>query len=118
MLWDWLRRCGVRLAPHRPWLPPHPARRPREGCGWAEAAELEWGKPGWLEGPVRLLADSGVDLVVAADCCYIDQDGASPSTPAFVETCAALCGPSTRCLVSFERRAPEVGAGRAAATRL
>lgn len=54
------------------------------------------------------LAGSGVDLVVAADCCYIDQDGASPSTPAFVRTCAGLCGPDTRCLVSFERRAPEV----------
>lgn len=40
-------------------------------------------------------------------CSYIDQDGKSPSTPAFVETCAGLCGPSTRCLVAFERRAPE-----------
>lgn len=42
---------------------------------------MEWGKPGWMEGPVRRLAAQGVDLVVAADCCYIDQDGKSPSTP-------------------------------------
>lgn len=87
-----------------------PARGPQEGAGWAEAEELEWGKPGWMEGPVRRLAARGVDLVVAADCCYIDQDGKSPSTPAFVQTCAGLCGPDTRCLVAFERRAPEVRA--------
>ncbi|KAI3433337.1 hypothetical protein D9Q98_003155 [Chlorella vulgaris] len=87
-----------------------PDKGPREGAGWAEAAELEWGTPGWMEGAVAPLAGAGVDLVVAADCCYIDQDGKSPSTAAFVETCAGLCGPSTRCLVSFERRAPEVRA--------
>lgn len=86
-----------------------PARGPREGAGWAAADELEWGKPGWMQSVARM-ADQGVDLVVAADCCYIDQDGKSPSTPAFVETCAGLCGPSTRCLVAFERRAPEVRA--------
>lgn len=40
--------------------------------------------------------------------CYVDQDGASPSTPAFVQTCAGLAGPRTRVLVAFERRAPEV----------
>lgn len=206
----------------RRFLPPHPeppcktaasCRRPREGAGWAEADELEWGKPGWMQSVARL-ADQGVDLVSCAarlaagacpcwlparrleiagqgrwqarqllqiapthplnvlhshyagggcrllvsmyggalgwearrplllllsaaastdlpctfNCCrapcwhdvhrltptaltttcsYIDQDGKSPSTPAFVETCAGLCGPSTRCLVSFERRAPE-----------
>lgn len=95
-------------------LPNHlhtPGCSPREGAGWVEAAELEWGRPGWLEGPVRRLAEPGVDLVVAADCCYIDQDGASPSTPAFVQTCAALAGPTTRCLVTFERRAPEASMG-------
>lgn len=47
--------------------------------------------------------------MLAADCCYIDQDGVSPSTPAFVETCAGLCRPDTIVLVSFERRSPEVG---------
>lgn len=86
-----------------------PARGPQEGAGWAEAGELEWGAPGWMAGVARL-AEAGVDLVVAADCCYIDQDGQSPSTPAFVETCAGLCSPATRCLVAFERRAPEVRA--------
>lgn len=118
-----------------------------------------------MERSVAPLAEAGVDLVVAADCCYIDQvgeagqgttdwdleldvwdtavlpapacmlpalpampaaschlaptagtprlqDGTSPSTPAFVETCAGLCGAKTRCLVAFERRAPEArGAG-------
>lgn len=104
-----------------------------------------------MERVVSPLAEAGVDLVVAADCCYIDQvqrschgtlhlsaeggpgaqamsaspgvvltsfgtgpplqDGKSPSTPAFVQTCAGLCGPNTRCLVAFERRAPEVGRG-------
>lgn len=59
-----------------------------------------------MEGPVARLAEQGVDLIVAADCCYIDQDGKSPSTPAFVRTCWGLRAP--RCLVAFERRAPEV----------
>jgi hypothetical protein len=27
------------------------------------------------------------DLVLAADCCYIDQDGQSPSTPHFIQAC-------------------------------
>jgi hypothetical protein len=36
-------------------------------------AELEWGQPGWMERAVAPLAEPGVDLVVAADCCYIDQ---------------------------------------------
>lgn len=75
-----LRPCSY--AAHMPGLPPNrPHCRPQEGAGWAEAGELEWGRPGWLEGPVRRLAEQGVDLVVAADCCYIDQDGKSPSTP-------------------------------------
>lgn len=30
-----------------------------------------------------------------------------PALQAFVQTCAGLCGPDTRCLVAFERRAPE-----------
>lgn len=30
-----------------------------------------------------------------------------PAPQAFVQTCAGLCGPDTRCLVAFERRAPE-----------
>lgn len=75
--------------------------------GWAEVAELEWGKEGWMQ-TVRLMADPPPDLVLAADCCYIDNDGVSPSTPAFVETCAGLCGPQTKVLVAFERRSSEV----------
>ena len=75
--------------------------------GWAEVAELEWGKEGWMQ-KVKNLADPPPDYILAADCCYIDNDGVSPSTPAFVETCAGLCGPHTRVLVAFERRSPEV----------
>ncbi len=77
--------------------------------GWAEVEELEWGKDNWMQ-KVKLLADPAPDLVLAADCCYIDNDGVSPSTPAFVETCAGLCGnnPNTRVLVAFERRSSEV----------
>ena len=36
--------------------------------------ELEWGKEGWMD-TVRRLADPPPDLVLAADCCYIDQVG-------------------------------------------
>ena len=78
-----------------------------EAGGWAAVEELEWGAEGWM-GRVRLLSAPPPDLVLAADCCYIDNDGVSPSTPAFVQTCAGLCGPHTRVLVSFERRSPEV----------
>ncbi len=82
------------------------AASPPEG-GWAEVEELEWGKENWLQ-RVAVMADPPPDLVLAADCCYIDNDGVSPSTPAFVETCAGLCGPNTRVLVAFERRSSEV----------
>jgi hypothetical protein len=37
-----------------------------------------------------------VDVVVATDCCYVDHKadirGPSPSTEAFMEACAGLCG--------------------------
>lgn len=82
------------------------AASPPQG-GWAEVEELEWGKEGWMA-RVAVMADPPPDLVLAADCCYIDNDGKSPSTPAFVATCAGLCGPGTRVLVAFERRSPEV----------
>lgn len=84
-----------------------PDRATAGGGGWAEGEELEWGKPGWMQ-RVKALADPPPDIVLAADCCYIDNEGVSPSTPAFVETCAGLCGPATQVLVAFERRAPEV----------
>ena len=38
----------------------------------------------------------------------MDGDDRTPSTPAFVQTCAGLCGPATRVLVACERRAAEV----------
>lgn len=76
--------------------------------GWAQAQELEWGKEGWMK-KVALMADPPLDYVLAADCCYIDNDGTSPSTPAFVQTCRGLCSAGkTRVLVAFERRSPEV----------
>ncbi|GIL70837.1 hypothetical protein Vretifemale_1521 [Volvox reticuliferus] len=75
--------------------------------GFAVAEELEWGKEGY-EQVVARLASEPVDWCLAADCCYIDQEGASPSTPHFVRTCALLCGPTTRCLVCFELRSSEV----------
>jgi hypothetical protein len=49
--------------------------RPHEGAGFADAAELEWGKPGWMESRVAPLAANQPELIVAADCCYIDQAG-------------------------------------------
>ncbi|GLC37860.1 hypothetical protein PLESTB_001483900 [Pleodorina starrii] len=75
--------------------------------GFAVSEELEWGKEGY-EAVVARLASEPVDWVLAADCCYIDQEGTSPSTPHFVRTCALLCGPATRCLVCFELRSSEV----------
>mgnify|MGYP001806810964 CR=1 FL=1 len=51
-----------------------------------QADELEWGAPGADE-RVRRLAALKPDLVLAADCCYIDQDGESPSTPHFIQAC-------------------------------
>ncbi|KXZ52753.1 hypothetical protein GPECTOR_8g144 [Gonium pectorale] len=75
--------------------------------GYAVCEELEWGSEGYERVAARLAADP-VDWVLAADCCYIDQEGTSPSTPAFVRTCALLCGPTTRCLVCFELRSSEV----------
>lgn len=70
--------------------------------GCARAEELEWGRRGYLE-RAALLTASPFDLVVAADVTYVDQDGQSPSTEYFVETCkgtacAARGGPRTaRC---------------------
>ncbi|PNH12810.1 hypothetical protein TSOC_000233, partial [Tetrabaena socialis] len=75
--------------------------------GFAVAEALEWGREGYEQAAARL-ASEPVDWVVAADCCYIDQEGTSPSTPHFIRTCAMLCGPTTRCLVCFELRSSEV----------
>ncbi|GAX73872.1 hypothetical protein CEUSTIGMA_g1322.t1 [Chlamydomonas eustigma] len=75
--------------------------------GYAEVQELEWGKEGY-EQVVSSLASAPVDWVLAADCCYIDNEGESPSTEHFIRTCHGLCGESTRCLVSFELRSNQV----------
>lgn len=75
--------------------------------GGVEIEELEWGKEGWLT-RVETLRHPSPDYILAADCCYIDNDGISPSTPAFVQTCARLAGPNTKTLVAFERRSPQV----------
>lgn len=82
--------------------------------------ELEWGVPE-TAATVQALAAADLELIVAADVCYVDQvrtwtqhnvlatenqlsptcayhtqDGVSPSTAAFVATCAALCKPHTQ----------------------
>ena len=72
--------------------------------GTAEAIELEWGAPGYRD-VVSSLASEQLDWILAADCCYIDNEGKSPSTRHFIWTCHRLSNsPSTRCLVSFELR--------------
>lgn len=77
--------------------------------GTAEAVELEWGAPGYRD-KVNLLASSEpIDWILAADCCYIDNEGASPSTRHFIWTCHRLFNsPGTRCLVSFELRSQQI----------
>jgi hypothetical protein len=57
----------------------------------AQADELEWGAPGADE-RVRRLANLKPDMLLAADCCYIDQDGESPSTPHFIQACKGNSG--------------------------
>lgn len=82
--------------------------RNKPGIGWASGDTLEWGAPGYMDVVKRLAETEKFDLILAADCCYIDQDGKSPSTVDFVKACAGLCSEKTRCLVCFERRSPEV----------
>lgn len=85
-------------------------RKNQQSCrngGWVEVEELEWGKEGWMR-KVEILRHPYPDYILAADCCYIDNDGVSPSTEAFVKTCAGLAGPNTQTLVAFERRSPQV----------
>ncbi len=57
--------------------------------------ELEWGSDK-ANAELPALAAADLQLIVASDVCYVDQDGVSPSTAAFVATCAALCRPHTR----------------------
>ncbi|GFH25971.1 uncharacterized protein HaLaN_24031 [Haematococcus lacustris] len=78
-------------------------------CGWAEVSALEWGAAGWQQAAASLAAQP-LDFILAADCVYIDQDGSSPSTPLFIQTCAILAASPgrPRCLVSFELRSQAV----------
>jgi predicted nicotinamide N-methyase len=77
-----------------------------------EAHVLKWGEEGWLDHASSLKQHAGghFDFIIAADCCYIDGDGETPSTVAFTQTLAALSTPggSSRCLVASEQRAEEV----------
>lgn len=41
---------------------------------------------------MRRLSSLKPDLLLAADCCYIDQDGQSPSTPHFIQACKGQAG--------------------------
>ena len=54
-----------------------------------------------------------MDLVVAAYCVYIDQDGETPSVPGFVDCVRALSGEGTRVVVCQEVRSSEVSASLA-----
>ncbi len=75
-----------------------------------QVVALEWGKPGYLETAQELAAQLRcIDYVLAADCCYIDQDGESPSTTHFVAAARALCtSQTTTVLVCFELRSETV----------
>eukprot|EP00889_Picochlorum_renovo_P002569 jgi/Picre1/29599/NNA_004984.t1 len=78
--------------------------------GHVHATELEKLVP-LLHGMKRALDlcdDRYPDLVLAADCCYIDNEGPSPNTVEFVRLCRALCSEKTRLLISLERRSSEV----------
>lgn len=61
------------------------------GKGWAEVRELEWGKEGY-EQIVDALGPC--DMVLAADCCYVDGDGITPSTQHFVKAARGLVHPT------------------------
>ena len=65
---------------------------------------LQWGAPGFMDVVRQLAGRRPVDWVVATDCTYPDPDGPDPDTEQFMEACAGLCSPETRCLVTFEAR--------------
>lgn len=75
--------------------------------GTVEVEELEWGVEGYMA-RVQALASTPIDYVLAADCCYIDNEGVSPSTEHFIRACHGLCSSNTKCLVSFELRSKQV----------
>jgi hypothetical protein len=60
--------------------------------GSARAEELEWGSEGCAAAVTALSAPPGAnDWVLAADVTYVDGDGASPDTAAFVEAARGAC---------------------------
>jgi len=69
---------------------------------------LEWGAEGW-QGRVASLRERPVDYIVAADCVYIDRDGATKQSPShvreFVQACLLLASEYTVCFIAFECRA-------------
>lgn len=73
--------------------------------GWAEARELEWGKEGY-EAIVDALAPC--EMVLAADCCYIDGDGVTPSTEHFVHAARGLVSPTGVFFCASEIRSSDV----------
>jgi hypothetical protein len=84
-----------RLSKHRP-----------DG-GNAEASELTWGAL-HSSAAADALAAKRLDLVIAADACYDDQDGKTPNPEDFCATCSALCTHgTTNVLLALERRNEE-----------
>lgn len=76
--------------------------------GHVDVSSLEWGSADGMKHALDLCDDGYPDLVLAADCCYIDGEGRSPDTVEFVKLCRALCSEKTRLLISLERRSAEV----------
>lgn len=61
--------------------------------------ELEWGT---RESRNTMDLLGTFELVLAADCMYVDQDGKSPSLPHFMAACRKLC--HGVCVLTFEDR--------------
>lgn len=88
--------------------------------GSASVMPLDWSAPDAMAQAAAVLEAMGgpADLVIASDSIYPDPTGCATNAKGFVEACAALCGPETRVLVTYEWRLPEVreallGAARA-----
>lgn len=75
----------------------------RHGKGFAEAVVLDWAAAS-NRALIDSLTSTPLDLVVAADSSYDDQDGTSPEPSTFFETCKALCTRKTMCILAVERR--------------
>ncbi|KAK9832148.1 hypothetical protein WJX74_000691 [Apatococcus lobatus] len=70
----------------------------------AQAMQLDWDLPQDREG-VLAAVGGHVDLILAADCCYVDEGGRSANAATIIHMCSALStSPCTRSLVAFEKR--------------